>query len=118
VLRELDLRKDVDGFITFDANMLKLPTEIVALVLSTLTFIVCDGVDNDSLQATGLLMVYMPRIIDRLSQGSRKGQVVVLKPSDLRPRPADQFLNDIANHRNEAVNDMVLAQRRVSDADR
>lgn len=113
VVRELTIRNEADGFITFDARMLSLPTEIVALTLSKLTLIVCDGVDNDSLRSTGLLMVYLPKIVDRLASEPRRGQVVILKPSNLRPKPADQFLPSVAFHRNEAVNDMLKTHRQI-----
>jgi hypothetical protein len=53
VLRELDRRGDVDGYITNDAKMLDLSTEMVALSFSRLILIATDGVGSDPLAATG-----------------------------------------------------------------
>jgi hypothetical protein len=70
VLYELRARGGVDGFITGDANMLKLEKEMCVLHQSNLALIVCDDDRSDPFISTGLLMIHLPVIVRQLRRGT------------------------------------------------
>jgi hypothetical protein len=103
-LRALDARGGIDGFITNDSKMLNLSTEMVALHTTSLTLIITDGVGDQPIRATGLIMVHLETVV---SQMGKKPRIWVLKPAQLgAKRPWDQ-LNRIADYRNVPVNRVV-----------
>lgn len=82
VITEISRRDDVDGYISNDAKMLNLPTELVAIQQSNLIVIITDGPENDPLAATGLLLTHLDEITRR--EPDRRGaQLYRLRPRDL-----------------------------------
>jgi hypothetical protein len=54
-----------DGLITTDANMLALPHELAVLMQTELTLVVAKESGHDLINATGLLLAYLPGICQR-----------------------------------------------------
>jgi hypothetical protein len=109
VLRALHGRADVDGFITNDAKMLNLPTEMLALHTTSLTLVITDGVGDQPIRATGLIMVHLETIV---SQMGKKPRIWILKPSPITAKRPWDYLNRIAKYRNVAI-DVVVEEERV-----
>ena len=110
VFYALDRRGDVDGFITNDANILQLAREMVVLSGTRLTLVVADGVGHDPIRATGLVMLYLGQIVNRLSH---RPQIFKLRPVGLghyRSTPAKQ-INRLADHRNIAPPELITRER-------
>jgi hypothetical protein len=93
VLDELAHRGDVDGFVTNDADMLNLATEMVVLRDTRLILVVTAQVGHDPLRATGLLMAHLPTI---LNQPLGKPTIYVLRPGPLTPLSPDTQINKVA----------------------
>ena len=109
VYYELDRRGDVDGFITNDAKILHLAREMVVLSETRLTLVVTDRVGHDPIRATGLVMLYLGRIVYRLS---REPQIFKLHSVDLghyQSSPADQ-INRLAGHQNIAPPELIARE--------
>lgn len=117
VLRELDRRGDVDGYISNDAKMLNLAPEMVALHLSGLTLVVTDGVGDDPLAATGLLMTHLIGLIARERQ-TRGARLYRLRPMDLGNQRENilQLLEKIAGRQNVQRDRLIAEERRVVQA--
>ena len=64
VFRALDKRGDVDGFVTNDAKLLNLPTEMLAVHTTSLALVITESVGDQPIRATGLLMVHLETIAD------------------------------------------------------
>lgn len=93
IFQTLDRRGDVDGFITNDAKLLNLPTEMVVLFRSRLTLVVTDGTGGDAVRATGLVMVHLLEIAKRTSG---KPQIYILRPGRLQPVSPGVQINVLA----------------------
>jgi hypothetical protein len=91
VISQLRIRGGVDGFVTCDANMLKLEKEICVLHQSKLALVVCDDDRSDPFVSTGMLMIHLPIILGQLRPNTP--QLWVLKrPSTKSPeRPWDRI---------------------------
>jgi hypothetical protein len=113
VLASLARRGDVDGYVTNDARMLDLPTEMVALTLSRLILVVTDGTGADPLAATGLLMAYLPQIAVR-ERNTRRAQLYRLRAIDLgRQRESVQgILRELADRQYTHIDQMIARERR------
>lgn len=109
LLQSLDARGDVDGLITLDGDMLNLPREMVVLSRSGLTLVVMDGVGNNPLRATGLLMVYLNEIAKHPSRPPRNFR---LRPGSPQSLSVDKHLNALATKRNTTPPEMI---RQVSE---
>jgi hypothetical protein len=112
VLVELHRRGGVDGYISNDAKMLNLPTEMVALASSQLAFVVTDGVGDDPLAATGLLMVYLVQIAKQIADNPRP-MVYRLRASDLG-RQSDSprtYLRKIADNQYAQIHQLISRER-------
>lgn len=117
VIRELDRRREVDGYITNDAAMLKLAPEMVALHISRLILVVTDGPHNDPLAATGLLMTHLVEVVKR-ERGQRRGQLYVLSPRDLgkQREHVPKLLEDIAKRHHADRDQMISRERKLIEA--
>lgn len=115
VMREFARRGDVDGFITNDADMLNLSTEMVILLRTQLTLVVTDGVGHNPLRATGLLMVHLREIAQKVSG---KPEIYILRPANLRlTRPGEQ-INKIAARKQVPPNQLITEEtKRISALD-
>jgi len=91
VLSQLRIRGGVDGFVTCDANMLKLEKEMCVLHQSQLALVVCEDDRRDPFVSTGLLMIHLPIIVNQLRPGTP--QLWVLRRPPTRPpeRPWDRI---------------------------
>jgi hypothetical protein len=101
VLRALHNRGRIDGFVTNDDKMLRLPTEMVALHSTSLALVITEGVGHQPVRATGLLMVHLETIANQLSG---KPQIWILRPARLQSERAREYLIGIAKRRNVPVN--------------
>lgn len=108
VLVALHERGDIDGFISNDAKMLNLPTEMVVLHSTSLTMVITDGVGDQPIRATGLIMVHLETIV---SQMSKKPRIWILRPAALSAKRPWDYLNRIAQKRSVAVDPMVEEER-------
>src|SRR5712692_5475116 len=108
VLPALHRRGDVDGFITNDTKLLNLPTEMLALHITALTLVITDGVGDQPIRATGLVMVHLETIV---SQMSKKPRIWILKPSPITAKRPWDCLNRIAHNRNVALDALVEEER-------
>jgi hypothetical protein len=117
VLRELDRRGDVDGYITNDARMLNLATEMVTLSLSRLILVATDGVGDDPLAATGLLMVHLVEITVR-ERENRRAQLYRLRPRELGRQREDvrKILIDLAARQYAHIDQMISRERQTIEA--
>jgi hypothetical protein len=114
ILRRLDRRGDVDGFITNDDAMLNLPREMVVLSATRVTLVVTQRVGHDPVRATGLLMVSLGQIARQLTG---RPQIFMLTPPELgrhRTDPAAR-LTAIAQHRNVPRHELIAAERAYLD---
>lgn len=92
VIRELKARGGVDGWITLDRRMLSLAKEMVVLHQTRLSQVVFEGVGNDPIAATGLLMIHITTIARQFE--SRTPQLWVLRRPGTKPptRPWDRIV--------------------------
>jgi hypothetical protein len=109
VFRALDQNGDVDGFVTNDAKLLNLPTEMLALHTTSLTLVITEGVGDQPIRATGLLMVHLEKIASQLSKRPR---VWILRPAQLAAKRPWEYLNRIANSSKVPVDVLVDEERR------
>lgn len=63
IFRALRDTGGIDGFITNDSSLLRLPREMVMLSFTQLTLVVTKDCGGDPLGATGLLMLHLPQIM-------------------------------------------------------
>jgi hypothetical protein len=94
ILLALHRRGDVDGFITNDAKMLLLPTEMVALMRTRLRLVITDGVGHEPIRATGLVMTYLEMIARQAADD--RPHIFVLRPGPLRPVSPGAQIDKIA----------------------
>lgn len=105
-------RDGIDGFVTNDANILQQPAELLALSETSLTLIVTDGVGNDPIRATGLVMVSLVRIARQLRNGA---QIYTLRPLELGKHHTTPgaALTKIAQHRKIPRQEVIAAARAI-----
>src|SRR5712692_3606815 len=108
VLPALHRRGDVDGFITNDTKLLNLPTEMLALHITGLTLVITDGVGDQPIRATGLVMVHLETIV---SQMSKKPRIWILRPSAVAAKRSWEYLNHIAKNSHVDVDALVQEER-------
>ena len=109
VLPALHRRGDVDGFITNDTKLLNLPTEMLALHITALTLVITDGVGDQPIRATGLVMVHLETIV---SQMSNKPRIWILRPSAIAAKRSWDYLNRIAKNSHVDVDALVQEERK------
>jgi hypothetical protein len=109
VLLALEKRGDVDGFITNDGKMLNLPTEMLALHTTSLALVITDGVGDQPIRATGLIMVHLETIVSQLST---KPRIWILKPTPTAAKRPWDYLQKIANNRHVDVGILAEEERR------
>ena len=107
VLLGLDLLGGVDGFITNDASMLVLPTEMVALSRTRLALVVTGGVGHEPLRATGLVMVHLQQVTNTVDSMPK---ICLLRPGRVQPVTAWAQINRIATHRKVVVDQLVAEE--------
>ena len=110
LIRRLGSTPGVDGFITCDADLLNLSTEMVALNDTKLTLVVADGVGHNPVRATGLVMVHLHEVSRRFD-GSP--QIYVLRPAQLATQRPGSYINKIAVRQKIAPNEMISRERRA-----
>jgi hypothetical protein len=64
--------QDWDGLITTDSGMLSLPRELFVLLQTHLTLVVAHAAGHDPLDATGLVLTYLPWIAAHTQPTSRR----------------------------------------------
>ncbi len=104
VLLALDRRGDVDGVITNDAKILDQATEVVVLHQSRLVLVVTDGVGDDPIRATGLVMVHLKGIA---KQPEARPRIHVLRSAIRDSRVTSKYLDKIARQRRISVNELI-----------
>jgi hypothetical protein len=105
----LHRRGDVDGFITNDAELLALPTEMSVLARTRLTLVVTAGEGHRPIEATGLVMVYLRQISTQMSGAP---QIFLLRPraaSAMRRTPFDE-LAAIGKRRGVGAHQIIQAE--------
>ena len=109
VFRALDKRGDVDGFVTNDAKLLNLPTEMLAVHTTSLALVITESVGDQPIRATGLLMVHLETIASQLSKRPR---VWILRPAQVTATRPWDYLNRIAKSRQVPLDSLVDEERR------
>ncbi len=109
VLLALNQRGDVNGFITNDAKLLNLPAEMLALHTTSLTLVITDGVGDQPIRATGLVMVHLETIA---SQMSNKPRIWILRPSAIAAKRSWDYLNRIAKNSHTGIDALVEEERK------
>ncbi len=104
VLLGLSSRGDVDGFITNDAKMLMLPSEMVALSRTRLAVVIPDDVGYAPIRATGLVMVHIEEISKSLDG---RPQVFRLRARQVKREFPRDHLERIATQRKQRVSDVI-----------
>jgi hypothetical protein len=108
VLRELKRRGGVDGLITLDDNIVKLPKEMSVLHQTRLSLVVFRNVNNDPLVATDLLLVHASAIAR--SNDRRRPQLWVLsKPLSTPSNPWDE-IKKLADRRGISAEELYRAE--------
>jgi hypothetical protein len=95
VLLALHQRGDVDAFVTQDAAMLSLPTEMVVLSKCGLCLVVTKDTGHSPLRALGLLMAGLETAVRRIE--NERPAVLVLSTS-VKSETADSRINGMAGH--------------------
>src|SRR6266542_3979067 len=72
---------------------MNLPTEMLPLHTTSLTLVITDGVGDQPIRATGLVMVHLETIV---SQMSKKPRIWMLRPSAISAKRSWDYLNRIA----------------------
>jgi len=108
-------RRGLDGFITSDSSMLRLPKELSALIQTGLTLVVTEGVGHDSIEATGLLLMHLRHIAHQTHKGT--AQLWRLRPPR-RTNHSDPWetLRDVAEKLGQSVDALYRAERLPSRA--
>lgn len=108
VLIELSKRGGVDGFITNDAGILLLPPEMVALRHTRLALVVTEGVGDEPIRATGLVMVHLEEIVKRLDGTP---WTFTIRPNrGIEQSTPDRQINRIAQFRNVLPPDIIRTE--------
>lgn len=107
IFLELNDRGDVDSIVTNDANILKLPTEMVALSKTKLILVVVDRGGDNPLRATGLIMVHMEQVA---RQTRVRPYIYVLRASELTAATPWQRINALARQNHVADNQMAAEE--------
>lgn len=110
VINGLHRRGDIHGLITNDGRMLNLPREMVALSCSKLALIVTDGVGNDPIRATGLVMVHLQDVVKQLSGYP---QIFRLHPSQVKKQKVKDQIDKVAGQFNTKSSTMISQELRA-----
>lgn len=94
------------GLITNNHKMLRVPTEIAAIVRTRMTMIAVEGVGDDPLRATGVLMTDLPAIVRRLRAEGHLAHVFLRRPSAPRPEPSWEHFRKAAERRHRDVGEL------------
>ncbi len=105
VILGLDRREDVNGFITNDAKMLMLPSEMVALSRTRLAVVIPDDVGDQPIRATGLVMVHIGEIAKSLDG---RPQIFRLRARQVKRELPKDHLDRIAGQLKQRVNDLIF----------
>jgi len=104
VILALHQRGDVDAFVTQDAAMLSLPTEMVVLAKCGLCLIVTKDTGHSPLRALGLLMAGLETAVRRIT--NERPTVLVLSTS-VKSESADSRINGIADRSGVAPPELI-----------
>jgi hypothetical protein len=115
IILELDRRGGYDGLITDDGDMLALPNAMVALARTSLSLVVADAAGHQPIKAAGLLMIYLPAIINSRPRGP---SIFVLSVDEVGRKKRDVYecIRRIARQENVADQDLRRAVNRDLDA--
>jgi len=81
---------------------------MLALHTTSLTLVITDGVGDQPIRATGLVMVHLETIV---SQMSKKPRIWVLRPSAISAKRSWDYLNRIAKNTHVGVDALSEEER-------
>lgn len=92
VLLALHQRGGIDAFVTQDVRILSSPTEVTILCQLSLSLVVVEGVAENPIRATGVLMAHLEPIVSKLGEGTRIFRLRVNRVDDT----PNKYLNQVA----------------------
>ena len=104
------------GLVTNNYEMLRVPSEVSAIVRTKLTVIAVEGVGDDPLRATGVLMTDLPLIARRVRNEGHLAQVFSRRPSTPRAEPSWEHFRKAAERRHREVGEL-YDEVKVTDAE-
>jgi hypothetical protein len=86
--------------------MLNLPKELSVLKQINLVLVAVESAGHDPLKATGLLLAYLPSVIQKVDRA--RSQVFKLRTGPIHAEDPSGLLARVADHRNVGVDQLFL----------